>query len=85
MHGQKSFSLKRQVLYFGDKKGHSRLVKGVAELLAGVHAEGSSTLPEPDALGPVAAAVAGLAEELLLVFRASCGVEQLVAHGCVKT
>ena len=52
----------------------------VAKLLAGVHGERACALAEADALGAVPAAVAGLAEELLLVLGAVRRVEELLAH-----
>ena len=55
-------------------------VLGVAKLLPGVHGERACALAEADALGAVLSAVAGLAEELLLVLGAVRRVEQLLAH-----
>ena len=52
----------------------------VAKLLAGVHGECAGALAEADALGAVLAAVARLAEQLLLVLRAVRRVQQLLAH-----
>ena len=53
---------------------------GVSELCAGVHAERASSAAEPVALGAVAAAVAQLAVQLLLVFGTVGRVQTLVAH-----
>ena len=54
----------------------------VPKLLPHVHGQRPRPLPEPDALGAVAAAIAGLAVELTLVLRAVGGVQELVAHCC---
>ncbi len=54
----------------------------VAELLPYVHGERARTLAEAHALGSKTPAVAGLAEQLLLMLGAVRRVQQLVAHGC---
>ena len=52
----------------------------VAELFAAVHAERASSAAEPVALGSVAAAVAQLTVELLIVVGAVGRVQALAAH-----
>ncbi len=56
-------------------------MNSVAKLFSSVHGQRSGTLTKPNTLGSIPSAIAGFAEQLLLVLRAGCGVQQLIAHG----